>query len=225
MMPPNLTSSALTPRSVAPPLPSLGAGAGVGTEGIEPGPAEADDLAAGAAGAAAGVADAAAFGPPPPALVGDDAWAAVGADGAAVLPAPEAVFVGDDAAWPSFEPAGAGAAVGAAAAPVGAFSAAGPPAGAGAACSDWPGELGTALAALSLPDPPPQAVRTMAAAAARATIGRYRLRICFPPTLTVSKGGRETQYRTIVTRGPPSLSRMSHSGGSGGTPRWRVPPG
>jgi len=127
---------------------------------------------------------------------GDEGFAALAvpaglADPAAVAPVPEAVFAGDDAVGACVEPAGVEtppSAVGAAAVPAGALSAAGP-AGA-AACSDWLGELGAALAALSLPDPPPQAVRTMAVAEATATMasflrppsGPYRLRMYFAPS-------------------------------------------
>src|SRR5207249_12322301 len=154
------------------------------------------------------------------------------------VPAPDAPLTADGAWFDAgAEADGAPADDGA-----GALSAAGAdacgPSGAAAAGWDWPGELGAALLVFPLSEPPPHAVRMMAAAAARATI--LELRICSLLTAvsveaasrrSSAKAGRSADRGpagnagTALSKYPPSLCRMSHSGGSGGTPRWRVPPG
>src|SRR5687768_9173862 len=164
MMPPNLTSSAVTPRSVAPPFPPWGAGAagvpGMGGAGVEGAPL--DDLAAGEDG------------PPPAPPVVDLAESAP-------LAAPVEDFAGDGE--PGVVPAGtgapaspAGAAAGSAGAPSGVDCVA---SGAAAASWDWLDASGRAVLLLSLSEPPPHAPSMMAAAEARATI--LVLRICFTP--------------------------------------------
>ena len=75
MMPPNLTSSADTPRSVAPPFPPAGAGTATGAAGVAAEGTPAEDLADGDAlvPPAAGLddpADDAAWVPVPDALTG-----------------------------------------------------------------------------------------------------------------------------------------------------------
>src|SRR5438067_5446079 len=150
MMPPNLTSSADTPRSVAPPFPPAGAGTATGAAGVAAEGTPAEDLAAGDAllPPAAGLeapADAAGWVPAPDApLTADGAWLGAGAE-AVAAPA-------DDGAAVALSAAGADACG---------------PSGAAAAGWDRPGEFGAALLVFPLSEPPPHAVRTMAAAAAR----------------------------------------------------------
>lgn len=204
-MPPNLTSSAVTPRSVAPPFPSLGAGAGVGNAGTEPGGPEADDLAAGEDGA--------------PAAVGL-------ADGAAAFDPPLAgLLVGVEACPVGVSGAGAVAsAVGAAATSPAGVSAGGC-SGAGATAWDWPAS--GALALLSLSEPPPHADSTMAAAEARATILELRIVFSLLTAVSVEAASRRLSARPVCRRQAVRLAGRSADrgpAGNAGTAFSKYPP-